>query len=959
MAKFHLWFNFVTALLMLCSLRLSNSLTVETQALLELKQRLNDPLNYLQNWNESQSPCQFVGITCDSKHGSVIGISLVGMSLSGQISPSVSALRTLTSLELHTNSISGPIPLELANCTSLRHLNLSFNSFTGELPDLSPLQNLQALDLSTNHFSGKFPAWVGKLTGLLQLSLGENDFEQGELVPSLGNLQNLTLLYLAQCNLIGKIPSFIFNMTSLRTFDLSNNKISGEFPKEISNLRDLWKIELYKNSLTGEIPRELADLKSLREFDISGNQMTGKLPPEIGNMNFTVFHIFQNNFWGEFPLGFGDMRFLADFSIYENNFSGEFPASFGRFSPLKGFDISENNFSGPFPRFLCQQNNLYYLLALSNSFSGGFPDSYSSCKSLGRFRISQNRFTGKISDGLWGLPLAVIIDVSDNAFTGGISSDIGISASLTQLYVQNNKFSLELPPEIGKLSLMQKLLASNNSFSGQIPSQIGDLDLLTSLHLQMNSLTGPLPSELMKCRKLVDLNLAHNSLEGEIPGNIPLLTSLNSLNLSSNMLSGSIPDGLQSLKLSSLDLSRNQLSGRIPQGLLMIAGEEAFSSNSGLCTDEISGNKLGSEIGACTLIPGRRGIFRTHVGLILMLSMLFLLAGLALVGYKSFKFEQSCNKVDVENGMDGDSNCNLESFHPTELDAEEICKLEEENLIGSGGTGKVYRLDLSKNRGSVAVKQLWKGKGAKALVAEIGILGKIRHRNILKLYACVTKGDCSYLVFEYMPNGNLYEALRKEVKPGNPELDWSRRYNIALGTAKGIMYLHHDCAPAVVHRDIKSTNILLDDKYEAKVADFGIAKVAEESDYSCFAGTYGYMAPELAYSLKVTEKSDVYSFGVVLLELLTGRSPTGPQFGEGKDIVYWVSTQLNEPNVGDIFDPRISVTGTDDMIKLLRIAILCTAKLPSLRPTMREVVNMLIDADPCAAGNRVRNFTKK
>lgn len=206
--------------------------------------------------------------------------------------------------------------------------------------------------------------------------------------------------------------------------------------------------------------------------------------------------------------------------------------------------------------------------------------------------------------------------------------------------------------------------------------------------------------------------------------------------------------------------------------------------------------------------------------------MFFLLAGFAFISYRSFNLEESCNKVDIEEGLDSESDCRLESFHPTELDIKEICNLEEENLIGVGSTSKVYRVDLSKDRGSVAVKQLWKGKGAEVVVGEIGILGNIRHRNMLKLYACATRGGCSYLVFEYMPNGNLYEALRREGKGGKPLLNWSTRHNIALGAAKGVMYLHHDCSPAIIHRDIKSTNILLDEDYEAKIADFGIAKVA-------------------------------------------------------------------------------------------------------------------------------------
>ncbi|KAJ4965904.1 hypothetical protein NE237_017753 [Protea cynaroides] len=127
------------------------------------------------------------------------------------------------------------------------------------------------------------------------------------------------------------------------------------------------------------------------------------------------------------------------------------------------------------------------------------------------------------------------------------------------------------------------------------------------------------------------------------------------------------------------------------------------------------------------------------------------------------------------------------------------------------------------------------------------ILGKIRQKNILKLYACLMRGGSSFLVYEYMENGNLFQALHRQIKDAKPELDWDRRYKIALGPAKGIAYLHHDYSPPIIHKGIKSSNILLADDYEPKIADFGIAKVAEESltgiDSSCFAGTHGYIAP--------------------------------------------------------------------------------------------------------------------
>ncbi|KAJ4810832.1 Leucine-rich receptor-like protein kinase family protein [Rhynchospora pubera] len=953
MLKFSLLLTFWVTL-HFSTYHISTSLQVETQALLEIKKHLTDPLSLLESWaNKSGSPCNFFGIKCDPNSGWVTAISLVNCSLSGNLSPSVSLFQNLSSLELGSNSISGAIPAELGHCTNLNTLNLSNNAFTGEIPDLSSLSELQVFDLSTNELQGNFPNWLGRLPNLLQLGLGENNFTEGLIPENIGNLKKLRWLFLGQCNFIGEIPGTILELFSLETLDFSRNQISGSFPKSISNLKNVYKIELYQNNLTGEIPAELATLTELSEFDISRNQLTGNLPPELSNLKkLKYFHIYSNKFSGELPTGFGDLQFLWSFSIYENSFSGVFPENLGKFSPLYSIDISENNFSGQFPRFLCQNGNLHFLLALDNKFSSEFPDSYASCKTLERFRISQNQFVGSIADEIWGLPNAVIIDLADNRFVGGISSDIKVSSNLNQLYLQNNQFSGEIPVEISEIPPLQKVIFSNNSFSGVIPPLIGELKQLSFLHLDQNKLSGPIPSEIGLCGNLVDLNIAENFLEGNIPDSLSNLVSLNSLNLSHNALCGSIPNSLQALKLSYVDFSNNSLSGPIPPQLLAIAGEEAFSGNPDLCVIEIAINwkHSVSKISSCKGSYTRNNILqkRIFVIVIIVLFMSIILMALGYVCYASYKLEEARKLKDPERGNSVPA---LESYNPPEIDPEVIINnLNESSLIGSGGTGKVYRVDLSKDRGSVAVKQLWKADNSKNLTAEISSLGKIRHKNILKLCAFIRFKGVDYLIYEFMQNGSLYDALRREVKKEWMVLDWEKRHKIALGAAKGVMYLHHDCEPPIIHRDIKSSNILLDENFEAKLADFGIAKkVGDVMETSCFAGTHGYIAPELAYTLHANEKSDIYSFGVVLLELVTGRSPADPQFDDdhNKGIVSCARNHHLNQDLSRILDPCISTYVQDDMRRVVEIALRCTDQSPSLRPTMREVVNMLTDSSPC------------
>jgi len=296
----------------------------------------------------------------------------------------------------------------------------------------------------------------------------------------------------------------------------------------------------------------------------------------------------------------------------------------------------------------------------------------------------------------------------------------------------------------------------------------------------------------------------------------------------------------------------------------------------------------------------------------------------------------------------------LTSFHKLGFSEYEILDcLDEDNVIGSGGAGKVYKATLS-NGELVAIKRLWSSCKTDAsndngFQAEVDTLGKIRHKNIVKLWCCCSKSDSNLLVYEYMPNGSLGDLLHG---PKASVLDWPIRYKIALGAAQGLAYLHHGCVPAIVHRDVKSNNILLDEDYVAHVADFGVAKILQScgrgaDSMSAIAGSYGYIAPEYAYTLKVNEKSDIYSFGVVILELVTGRRPVDPEFGENKDLVKWLCNKIEKKNgLHEVLDPKLVDCFKEEMTMVMRVGLLCTSVLPINRPSMRRVVEMLQEANP-------------
>jgi len=945
----------------------AQALPPEAQILLQMKTSVEDPHSSMKDWEDSiDAPCSWNGITCDNSTGMVTEIILETKFLNGPFPSNICGLRNLKKLQLAVNYLYGNLPWTLMNCSQLKYLNLSNNSLSGTLPDFSPLKSLQILDLTFNNFTGSFPSSVGSLPELTSLNLGNNPFRPGKIPQELVNLKKLNYLGLSFCNLVGEIPSFILNFTDLGLVDLSTNYLNGSIPNGISKLRNLAQLELYNNNLTGNIPRELGNLTFLQYFDASKNMLSGNIPEEVGNLrNLVSFEVNTNRLTGEIPESIGELPYLEGLSLYKNNFTGQLPQKLGSLSKFNLLDVSQNQFNGTLPRDMCRGGNMQYFLVIDNFFTGELPETYGDCKTLVRFRVKNNNLNGAVPRGIWGLPNVNIIDLSFNKFDGGIDSGIGNAKELKQLCIQNNQFSGILVQEIGMAKLLVKLEASNNHFTGPIPKEIGNLRQLGDLHLHKNMFEGSIPDEVGFCVSLAVINLAENNLQGSIPESLGYIANLNSLNISNNKLSGSVPKGLGALKLSFLDLSNNKLTGPVPNSLINEAYRQSFSGNPGLCAkrsgkDNYYGNNI---LGTCSdSHPGKEsrqiGIIS---GLIVGTALLVLVIGLVV-----FQRRYHQNQVDLKDERDN-SFWSLKSFHNLSFSKEEICKalLDEENVIGSGGSGKVYRVPLQTNE-TVAVKRIWtininnkRQNGLNKLMkAEVDILGTIRHKNIVKLYCCLSNGNSNLLVYEYMPNGNLFDALHNNNEETTSRgsglvLDWPTRYKIALGAAHGLAYLHHGCLPAIVHRDVKSTNILLDKCNEAKIADFGIAKILQArggmDSTTAIAGTHGYIAPEYGYSLRVTEKSDVYSFGVVLLELVTGKQPIDPGFGDNKDIVNWVSHKVrSQEDAFQVLDSRISGSFKEEMFKVLKTALHCTSKLPALRPTMREVVQMMVVADPCS-----------
>ncbi|KAL2505585.1 Leucine-rich repeat transmembrane protein kinase family protein [Abeliophyllum distichum] len=902
----------------------------QSQFLTLMKKSLSG--NSLINWDASTGTpiCNYSGISCDDQEN-IVQIDISGWSVSGKFPEELcSYLPKLRVLRVGHNLFHGEFSRDILNCSLLEELNMTSTHLTGSLPDLSPLKSLRLLDLSYNLFTGEFPLSVTNLTNLEVLNFNENGgFNLWQLPENISRLTKLKSMILTTCMLRGKIPPSIGNMASLIDLELSGNYLVGRIPEELGLLKNLQQLELYYNQLEGEIPEELGNLTELRDLDMSVNKLKGEIPESLCQLpKIKALQLYNNSLTGEIPAVLANSTTLNTLSLYDNFLTGEVPQNLGRSSAMIGLDLSENQLSGNLPGGLCDGGKLLYLLVLQNMFSGEVPQSYAKCKSLIRFRVSYNNLVGEIPEGILALPHASIIDVGYNQLSGSIPRTISNAKNLSELFMQSNRISGVIPSEISLVINLVKIDLSNNLLSGPLPSEIGNLRRLNLLLLQGNKLNSSIPGDSLSSLK-----------------------SLNVLDISSNLLTGNIPESLCDLLPNSMNFSNNLLSGPIPVSFIKGGLLGSFSANPKLCVPPYL-KSSDPNFSRCSNSYDRKKINYIWV---IGISVGIIMVGIVLFMKRWFSKERTMiqNEDTLSTSI---FSYDVKSFHRLSFDQREIIEsMLDKNIVGYGGSGTVYKIVL-KNREVVAVKKLWSQKGKdsasedqltldKELKTEVETLGSVRHNNIVKLYSYFSNVDCSLLVYEYMPNGNLWDALHG----GKILLNWPARHKIALGIAQGLEYLHHDLVTPIIHRDIKSTNILLDVNYQPKVADFGIAKVlqargSKDSTMTVIVGTYGYLAPEYAYSSKATTKCDVYSFGVVLMELITGKKPVEAEYGENKNIINWISSKVEtKEGAMDVLDERVSESFKEEMIKVLRIAIRCTCRTPTLRPTMNKVVQFLID----------------
>ncbi|KAI5076459.1 hypothetical protein GOP47_0008524 [Adiantum capillus-veneris] len=800
---------------------------VEVRALRAIKRSAGDVFNRLSNW-EGEDPC--------------------GASWTGIICTPIGGTQHVTELHL---------------------LNMNF---TGTLaPDLGNLTHLSVLDFMWNNITGSIPREIGYLSNLTLLLLSGNKLN-GVLPPELGSLSNLDRLQIDENNISGSIPSSFQFLNKAKHFHMNNN------------------------SLTGSIPSELGRLENIVHILFDNNYLNGELPPELSNTS--TLHILQldnNHFNGSIPSSYMNMPGLVKLSLRNCNLMGTIP-ELSALSSLKYLDLSNNQLTGELPANISQ--TVTTIILADNLLDGELPAIYYELKSLEILYLQNNDLDGTVTgekfehNAFTREDSVFIMDFQNNNFTGFTPGAL--------LDVPNITLQLAGNPVCNGSSAPSKHCASANG-SITIPTTPLVIPITCSASscdssrnqelnfglLALNSCTCAYPLT-------VQYRLKSPSFAIYEPYESELETYLaNSTNLSDYQVNASDfrwePGPRLNLNLKLFpDQNSSEFSGAEVARLYSQFATWKFAETKIFGPYEMIAFELKFPYDRSEALPGSNSGLSGGViaGIVIgaaVFTALVVAAFMFLIGKHAYRHVSPRKRAAHEHiKVDGVKDFTFEELRKT------TNNFDNSVQIGRGGYGRVYKAVLPDGV-EVAIKRAQEGslQGGKEFLTELELLSRVHHRNLVSLVGyCDDEGE-QMLVYEYMENGTLREHLNSDSKV---PLNFATRLQIALGAAKGILYLHTEANPPIFHRDIKATNILLDKRLKAKVADFGLSKLASLPELEGDAGGYvstvvkgtpGYLDPEYFLTHKLSDKSDVYSFGVVLLELITGQQP----ISNGKNLV--------------------------------------------------------------------------
>ncbi|MED6173596.1 hypothetical protein PIB30_061098 [Stylosanthes scabra] len=906
-------------------------------------------------------------------------INLTNINLQGEIPREVGHLKRLQILDLSQNNLHGQIPTKMMNCSRLKVIILLYNNLTGRVPSwFGSMIQLTDMLLGVNHFVGSIPASLGNLSSLEELSFGYNHLE-GSVTPALGRLSNLIFLSLAVNYFSGNIPPSFYNLSNIQFLTITENQLEGTLLTNIPiAFRNLQILECGLNRFTGTLPSSISNLSELQEFDATGNGFHGPISPAIGSLHkLQSFNVAHNRFGSgktddlDFLSSLQNCTQLQILGIDNNYLGGVLTDLIGNLSNnLVWLTMGNNQISGRIPDGIGKLINLTAIGMEGNSLEGTIPYSIGKLKNLVSLTMGANKLFGNIPLVIGNLTMLSFVDLGSNKFEGFIPFTLGNCTKMERFYAPGNNLSGDIPNQLfGYPQGLIELSLYSNSFTGPIPFDLGKLNHLSILHLQDNKLIGEIPMELSGCSALTELKLERNWFHGSIPSFLGSLLSLEILDLSNNNFSSTIPHKLLNLTLlNTLNLSFNHLSGEVPVGRIFNnVTAISLTGNINLC-----GGIPQLNLPPCPTLPlqkkhkrsiKKRVIISIAFGGVLITFVTFI--SIYLLKKKAKKL--SIKSLALQYGYVKVSYGEL--HHATN-------GFSSSNLVGTRNFGTVYKGTLVHFERPIAIKVLnLQTHGAlKGFLAECKALGKIKHRNHLNILTCCSsvdyKGkDFKAIVFEFMPNGSLESLLHNTIEDSesaNLSLNFVQRVNIALDVAFALDYLHNDSGEAIVHCDVKPSNVLLDDEVVAHLGDFGLARLIHgaasrsssgQASSSTIKGTIGYIPPEYGGGGSVSTEGDMYSYGILLLEMLTAKKPTDSIFGEGLNLRNFYNIAKAE-GIIEIVDSRLLIP-TDErdqgrrvitrlqnmedivrecLVSFARIGIACSEESPSQRMGIKNVI---------------------
>ncbi|CAI9110281.1 OLC1v1010275C1 [Oldenlandia corymbosa var. corymbosa] len=800
--------------------------------------------------------------------------------------------KRVTRIQIGGQSLTGTLPPSLSNLTQLERLELQVNNISGPLPSLNGLSSLQALLINGNQFTSIPADFFTGMSSLITVEIDKNPFSAWEIPESLQNCSTLQNFSANSVNITGTLPSFLGpdGFPGLLNLHLALNNLNGELPSSFSGwqLESLW---LNGQNLSGGID-VIQNMTDLKQIWLHSNGFSGPLPD------------------------FSGLKVLEDLSIRDNSFTGPVPLSLVNLDSLKVVNLTNNLFQGPMPQF--HDTVSVDMTAGTNSFCLPKPGAcdpqvdtlLSIVQSVGYPRRLAESWKGNDPCGSGWLGITcnngsiTIVNLEKMGLIGTISPVFSSLKSLQRLVLANNNFTGTIPEELTTLPVLNELDVSNNNLYGKVPVFRGNLDLKTGGNPDLGKdKPSPLPGSPTSGDK-------SDSPPGNDNPGMPGRHKKSRVGVVIFCILGGIfVLFLFCLAAFYLYRSRQKRSSRVQSPNAMIVHPRHSGSDNDNVKITVAGSSV--SVGAVSDIHNTPTSETSDIQMV----------------------ESGNIKISIQVLKNVTNN------------------FSEENILGRGGFGTVYRGALHDGT-KIAVKRMESGvldgKGLAEFRSEIAVLTKVRHRHLVALLGFCIDGNEKLLVYEYMPQGTLSRHLFNWAEEGLRPLEWTKRLTIALDVARGVEYLHGLAHQSFIHRDLKPSNILLGDDMRAKVGDFGLVRLAPEGKASFetrLAGTFGYLAPEYAVTGRVTTKVDVFSFGVILMELITGRKALDEsQPEESMHLVTWFRRVcLNKDMFRKAIDPAID-HNEETLASISTVAELaghCCAREPYQRPDMGHAVNVL------------------